>query len=195
MWQLCWSRLLWPSHVTLMDHRGCNLLCGPVLVWLSAGDDLVTYCTDTIFLNTAVDGQHVTIAGCLNEICVAKKKKSKKRKWIGKRSNGLPAIKRRVIMATQNTSMYTDKTDWCTQSGLVFHIYSASHKWMALMFWAFFFSPVSKRFTLCLWCNPFPWDGTCSIKSRKKPFSGMTNTHIYSITYTAPGGWKDLNCT
>lgn len=43
------------------------------------------------------------------------------------------------------------------------------------------FSPVSKLFTLYVWYNPFPWDGTCSIKSRKKPFSRATNiTHTHT---------------
>lgn len=52
------------------------------------------------------------------------------------------------------------------------------------------FSPVSELFTLYVWYNPFPWDGTCSIKSRKKPFSRVTNTahthtHMHTHTYTA----------
>lgn len=47
------------------------------------------------------------------------------------------------------------------------------------------FSPVSELFTLFVWYNLFPWDCTCSIKSRKKPFSRATNiTHTNSHTHT-----------
>lgn len=53
MWQLCWSRLLWPSHVILMDHQGSNEYSEPVVeawasFWLSTGDDLVACWTQTV---------------------------------------------------------------------------------------------------------------------------------------------------
>lgn len=56
-------------------------------------------------------------------------------------------------------------------------------------------------------CNLFPWDVTCSIKSRKEPFSGMTNTQIHTHAHTRMHvhrhagthysweSWEDLNRT
>lgn len=43
--------------------------------------------------------------------------------------------------------------------------------------WSFFTG--LKVLYFSAWCNTFPGDGTSSIKSRKKPFSRMTNTHVF----------------
>lgn len=58
------------------------------------------------------------------------------------------------------------------------------------------FSPVSELFTLFVWYNLFPWDCTCSIKSRKKPFSRATNithtnSHTHTHTRTACEDWRN----
>lgn len=78
--------------------------------------------------------------------------------------------------------MHKQKREVLTSALYLIYTYSTSHKWLALMLWASHQSPSA----LLRACgeNVFSWDGTSSIKSRKKPFSVMTNTrrlaHMHS---------------
>lgn len=189
MWQLCWSRLLWPSHIILMDHQGCNdtldLLCRPVRAWLSSGDDLVTYCTDVIVPNATVDSNG---RGQVYRICewdFVLRGKSQKGNGLANAAVGFLPLREKL--SRQHKKAPTKRQMHTIQPSvphlyIYIYIYSSPHKWIALMFWAFRQS-LSALLCVCVWCNLFPWDGTCSIKSRKKAFSRTKNTHTRTHTH------------
>lgn len=138
MWQLCWSWLHWPSHVILMDHQGCNdtpnLLCGPVLAWLSTGDDPVTYCTDIIV--PTVDSHQQGQLDCICEWDLSCKEKWEKEvDWV--MQQWALCHKEKSYHGNTKTRIRTwekKKKKTCTiQPGISY----TSYKWITLMFWAF----------------------------------------------------------
>jgi len=106
-------------------------------------------------------------------------------------------------LSWQHKNMHTytgkEKTDAHNRAWYFIHIYiyiyilpltNGSHSCSEL------FASLRALYFVCVG-YPFPWDGTCSIKSRKKPFSGMTHrhTHTHTHAHAAQGGLEDLNCT
>lgn len=112
-------------------------------------------------------------------------------------TTGLKPLKVFIMATQKNLSAYTEKTE---KKFRIHHAVSQTHTFFLSQMDhsdALSFSPVSKLFTLYVWYNPFPWDGTCSIKSRKKPFSRATNithtnshTHAHIHTHGACEDWK-----
>ena len=151
-----------------MDHPGCNdtlnLLCRPVLAWLSSGDDrhILYWCNrskchcEQILARPGWPNYWMRFVGTGSGLPNA--------------TTGFKPFRVFIIGCIHRKKDVHNSPCYVADAYILLSQMDHSD--------ALSFSPVSELFTLYVWYNPFPWDGTCSINLRKKPFSRATNiTH------------------
>lgn len=156
--------------------------------WWSGHIVLYIYCGDIIVPSVAVDSHQRGQVDCISEWDLSCKEKARKGSGLANATTGSLPFKEESSWQHKNMRTYTDKKTDTHNPAWISYIYSTSHKWMALMFWAFRQSQ-SALLCVCGVTRSLEMALAPSSQGRNHLVEWQTHTHIHTRTQHREAGW------